>query len=132
MDLNEDDVIQIIRYLDESNFNELRLQLGDLRIVVNRTGSVAPLPEIEDTPTTGPQATLPPPPSPPPAIEPSAATASPTAEAAPQSEETTQSGQRISITSPMLGTFYRALAPGEPPFVEVGTDGRRGDYRLHH
>ena len=28
MDLNEDDVIQIIKYLDESNFNELRLQLG--------------------------------------------------------------------------------------------------------
>ena len=49
-----------------------------------------------------------------------------------KSEETTQLGQRISITSPMLGTFYRAPAPGEPPFVEVGTDGRRGDDRLHH
>ena len=45
MDLNEDDVIQIIRYLDESGFNELRLQMGDLRIVVNRSGSSAPLPE---------------------------------------------------------------------------------------
>ena len=121
MDLNEDDVIQIIRYLDGSNFNELRLQLGDLRIVVNRTGSVAPLPEIEDALSTGPRETLPPPLSPPPAIEPSAATASPTAETAPHSEETTQGGQRVSITSPMLGTFYRAPAPGEPPFVEVGT-----------
>ena len=27
----------------------------------------------------------------------------------------------IDITSPMVGTFYRASAPGEPPFVEVGT-----------
>jgi acetyl-CoA carboxylase biotin carboxyl carrier protein len=26
----------------------------------------------------------------------------------------------IAITSPMVGTFYRAPAPGEPPFVEVG------------
>ena len=119
MDLNEDDVIQIIRYLDESNFNELRLQLGDLRIVVNRTGSVAPLPETDDATTTGPQATLPPPP--PPVIEPSATAAASTLETAPQSEDTTQRGQRISITSPMLGTFYRAPAPGEPPFVEVGT-----------
>ena len=25
------------------------------------------------------------------------------------------------ITSPMVGTFYRAAAPGEDPFVEVGT-----------
>jgi acetyl-CoA carboxylase biotin carboxyl carrier protein len=24
------------------------------------------------------------------------------------------------ITAPMVGTFYRAPAPGEPPFVEVG------------
>ena len=42
MDLNEDAFIQIIRYLDESNFNELRLQFGDLRIVVNRSGSAVP------------------------------------------------------------------------------------------
>jgi acetyl-CoA carboxylase biotin carboxyl carrier protein len=26
----------------------------------------------------------------------------------------------VAITSPMVGTFYRAPAPGEPPFVEVG------------
>jgi len=26
----------------------------------------------------------------------------------------------IEITSPMVGTFYRASAPGEEPFVEVG------------
>ena len=26
----------------------------------------------------------------------------------------------IEITSPMVGTFYRAAAPGEAPFVEVG------------
>ena len=25
------------------------------------------------------------------------------------------------ITSPMVGTFYRAAAPGEEPFVEVGS-----------
>ena len=26
------------------------------------------------------------------------------------------------ITSPMVGTFYRAAAPGEEPFVEVGNN----------
>ena len=26
----------------------------------------------------------------------------------------------IEITSPMVGTFYRAAAPGEDPFVEIG------------
>ena len=27
----------------------------------------------------------------------------------------------IDITSPMVGTFYRAAAPEEPPFVDLGT-----------
>ena len=30
-------------------------------------------------------------------------------------------GEFISITAPMVGTFYRAPAPGEPVFVEVGS-----------
>ncbi len=27
----------------------------------------------------------------------------------------------VTIDAPMLGTFYRAESPGQPPFVEVGT-----------
>ncbi|MQY70726.1 acetyl-CoA carboxylase biotin carboxyl carrier protein, partial [bacterium] len=26
----------------------------------------------------------------------------------------------VAVTSPMVGTFYRALAPDAPPYVEVG------------
>ena len=32
----------------------------------------------------------------------------------------------IDITSPMVGTFYRASAPGEDPFVEVGSNVKVG------
>jgi acetyl-CoA carboxylase biotin carboxyl carrier protein len=32
----------------------------------------------------------------------------------------------VEIPSPMVGTFYRAPAPGEPPFVEVGDRVRSG------
>ena len=113
MDLNEDDVIQIIRYLDESDFNELRLQIGDLRIVVNKSGSVAPLPEVDPPVTAGEP--------PPQAEEPSQAPVSAQDDAPPAAESQAETGQRITITSPMLGTFYRAPSPGEPPFVEVGT-----------
>jgi len=28
----------------------------------------------------------------------------------------------VDVTAPMVGTFYRAPAPGAPPFVEVGSD----------
>jgi len=30
------------------------------------------------------------------------------------------------VTSPMVGTFYRAAAPGEEPFVEVGNNNKVG------
>ena len=32
----------------------------------------------------------------------------------------------IEITSPMVGTFYRAAAPGEEPFIEVGNNVKVG------
>ena len=32
----------------------------------------------------------------------------------------------IDITSPMVGTFYRAAAPGEEPFVEIGKNVKVG------
>tara|TARA_Y100001978_G_scaffold102828_1_gene92004 strand:- start:65 stop:328 length:264 start_codon:yes stop_codon:yes gene_type:complete len=31
------------------------------------------------------------------------------------------SSDLLEITSPMVGTFYRASAPGEDPFVEIGS-----------
>ncbi|BAZ38333.1 acetyl-CoA carboxylase biotin carboxyl carrier protein [Calothrix sp. NIES-4101] len=33
----------------------------------------------------------------------------------------------VEVTSPMVGTFYRAPAPGEAPFIEVGGRVRKGD-----
>jgi len=36
------------------------------------------------------------------------------------------SSDLIEITSPMVGTFYRAAAPGEEPFVEVGNNVKVG------
>ena len=28
----------------------------------------------------------------------------------------------VAVTAPVVGTFYRSPAPGEPPFVEVGSE----------
>ena len=122
MDLNEDDVIQIIRYLEESDFNELRLQIGDLRIAVNRSGSIAPLPEVDQAiaPADPPADYSPPMPAqPPPAPSPAPLVPAPEAQA--NAGMDVDQEQLVSITSPMLGTFYKAPKPGEPPFVEVGT-----------
>jgi acetyl-CoA carboxylase biotin carboxyl carrier protein len=39
----------------------------------------------------------------------------------------TMDSKLVEITSPMVGTFYRAPAPGEAPFIEIGGRIRKGD-----
>jgi acetyl-CoA carboxylase biotin carboxyl carrier protein len=39
----------------------------------------------------------------------------------------TMDSKLLEVTSPMVGTFYRAPAPGEAPFIEVGGRIRKGD-----
>jgi acetyl-CoA carboxylase biotin carboxyl carrier protein len=83
MPLNEDDVREILRLIDESDLAELRIETGDLSLHVVR----------DDAP------------------EPKPARAEPVDAAA---------DGLLAIAAPMLGTFYRAPAPGAPPFVDIG------------
>jgi len=56
-------------------------------------------------------------------VAPKAAPPSPLAAAPPPPVDTSQ---WVEITSPMVGTFYRAPAPDEAPFVDVGDRVRNG------
>jgi acetyl-CoA carboxylase biotin carboxyl carrier protein len=85
-DLTDDDVREILRIVDESSVDELRIQTPSFTLHVVRDGApVAPEPDDE----------LP--------------------LAAPAADDAT------AVVAPMLGTFYRAEAPGRPPYVEVGS-----------
>jgi acetyl-CoA carboxylase biotin carboxyl carrier protein len=84
MALTDDDVSEILRIIDESELDELRVVTDGLSLHVVRNG------------------------------------AAPT-EAEPPSAEAPAVTGGVTIDSPMLGTFYRAPAPGEAPFVEVGS-----------
>jgi acetyl-CoA carboxylase biotin carboxyl carrier protein len=90
MALTDDDVREILRIIDESELDELRIETDGLSLHVLRNGAagVAPV-------------------APGPVREPEAETAVP--------------ADGVTIPSPMIGTFYRAPAPGAPPFVEVGS-----------
>lgn len=83
MALDDDDVREILRIIDESELAELRIETEGLSLHVLR-GGAAPAPE----------ASAPSPPGAP--------------------------ADGVAIVSPMIGTFYRAPAPGAPPFVDVG------------
>jgi acetyl-CoA carboxylase biotin carboxyl carrier protein len=100
-ELSAEDVRRILDLVDQSHFGELRLEMGDLRIYVRKAG-VAP----------GPSAPAPPPPEEP---------------LAPEPEEPEPDGRLTYVTAPMVGTFYRAPAPDQPPFVEPGDTVAAGD-----
>ncbi len=97
--LTDDDVRDILRLIDESEFDELLIETADFRLHVLREGAA---------PSAGSQV----------AGRGSQAVA-PAAPSSP-SPAPSSSSDGLSIDAPMLGTFYRAEAPGAAPFVEVG------------
>jgi biotin carboxyl carrier protein len=87
-DLTPEDVREILRLVDESDFDELELETPRFSVKVRRSEKTAPsntlqLAEVRDLPVP-------------------------------------REGV-VDVTAPMVGTFFRAPAPGEPPFVELGT-----------
>jgi acetyl-CoA carboxylase biotin carboxyl carrier protein len=111
MELSEDDVLHILKLIDESKFDYFQLEVGELKITVSKG---EPIP-INSTPQ--PSAATPPPqafPTPKPAAAPAVAPAAvvPKPVAVPEG--------MLTISAPLLGTFYVAPEPGAPPFVQVG------------
>ena len=101
----------LIDLVSESGVAELEITEGDDRVRnVNRNGAA---PVQVHQPVTVAQ------PMPVPAPAPEAAPAPAAAPAAPQQTGTP-------LTSPMVGTFYRAPSPGADPFVKVGDTVKKG------
>ncbi len=99
----------LIDLVSESGVAELEITEGEDRVrIVNRPGT-----PVAQTVTVAAPAVLP------------AAVAQPAAPAAAPAAPEPQTNSR-SITSPMVGTFYRAPSPGAAPFVEVGDTVKKG------
>ena len=106
MQLDHDQLRELLTFLGESDIQELRLEGDDFRLVVRRNLPLAaPTPQAVSSP---PVATAPPTPPAPVAAAPSPPPPSSRSDLQP-------------LTAPMVGTFYRSPAPGEPAFVEVGS-----------
>ena len=101
---------KLIELLDESGVAEIEIKEGEESVRISRQHNVvaAPPQQYMAAPVAAPAAPAP---------------AAP-AEAAPAAEEEV-SGHKIS--SPMVGTFYRAASPGATVFTEVGKSVSEGD-----
>jgi acetyl-CoA carboxylase biotin carboxyl carrier protein len=100
--LTAKDVAEISRLLDESDFDELHLELDGMKLSMRRGGSAderRPAAEV--------------------AVAVAVAAAEPTSPVV--APDAADAGQHT-VTAPLLGTFYRAPRPGAPAFVEIGSE----------
>lgn len=129
-DLTHEDVKRILQIVDEAGDMEVVVEYGGLKLRVQKgeagkANAQAPLPArnspSQDAPATEPSAA-----STAPAAQP-AAPASASAKKTPAQEPASDGGDdalpdgTVAIRAPMLGRFFRASSPTEPPFVEVGS-----------
>jgi acetyl-CoA carboxylase biotin carboxyl carrier protein len=100
-----DEIRKVIALLEEKNLSVLELEVEGFKIKIGRSAR-APAP----APLSGREATAP---------GPSAA-----GEASPPAPELDKTLQLV--TSPMVGTFYRAPDPAASPFVDIGDLVKKG------
>jgi len=99
-------VKKLIELIEESDIAEIEIHEGEESVRINRYSSTQPV-SVAQVPA------------------PTAAVASTTPQAPATSSIEELSGHVI--TSPMVGTFYDAPAPGAPSFVKLGQPVQKGD-----
>lgn len=101
---------KLIDLVQDSGIAELEISTGEERVRITRVATSPPIHH-----------------APPPSHAPAPAPAAPevTSNATPPQEASQPEGHIVK--SPMVGTFYRAPAPGAKPFVEVGQVVSPGD-----
>jgi acetyl-CoA carboxylase biotin carboxyl carrier protein len=102
------DIAEIAKLLDESHFTDLRLEMGSLKLRIRRDGGRwSPgyeEDEAEDVRRAAPAGSSANEPEPPPLGQEAGAA---------------RAGE-IDVPAPLLGNFYSAPRPGDPPFVQPG------------
>jgi acetyl-CoA carboxylase biotin carboxyl carrier protein len=100
--LTAKDVAEILRVLEESSFDSLSLEMNGVKLNLQR-GSPVPARQTADQPAA-----------------PVSTSSSVLGRAMLKTKPPSEPGL-LDIPAPLLGIFYRAPKPGEPPFVEVGS-----------
>jgi acetyl-CoA carboxylase biotin carboxyl carrier protein len=122
--LTVDELRELLAAINQMDMAEVTLKSGDIELTVRRDARIDPhllaaqaaqlqMPVVTALPAIS---------SPADAKLPAESSASPASPVLPP----TNDRRWVEILSPMVGTFYRAPAPDDPPFVEVGDRVRVG------
>ena len=107
MTLTAADVAEIMRLVEQSKFDELNLEIDGIKLTLRRASASAKfVPSLTQ----------------PGSLDAAAGAAGAAGASAARCETAVPVDANFKdITSPMLGTFYRAPKPGSAPFVEIGS-----------
>ncbi len=109
-----DDVKKLVQFVEKTDVTHLAWERGTEKIVIERGGAgravhapaaVLPISAAVPAPLASPPAP---------------------AAAAPKAEAKAADKPGTLVTSPFVGTFYRAPSPDSPPFVDVGAKVKKG------
>jgi acetyl-CoA carboxylase biotin carboxyl carrier protein len=105
--MSNDEIKELIQLVMDSGIAELELQRGDNRVRIRR--SMGMLHDIA-IPATGHSSNS----------TSDSVVQAPAAQASSNIAATTQATNEVIVKSPIVGTYYEAPKPGDPPFVKVG------------
>ena len=104
-----EEIQEVLKIFLDSELQDLRLEIGNVRLAVSKSG--APAPQPFSSPAPGPVVAV--------------AGAPPTAPAAAAAPAKAPAAARegwVVVTSPSVGVFYRRPSPDQAPFVQVGSE----------
>jgi len=107
-------VKKLIELLEESGISEIEIKEGEEAVRISRGPTGPMMPQYYPAPMPAPALAAP--------VTPAAAAAA-AAAAAPTAR---RKDDKNIVPSPMVGTFYAAASPTNPPFVQVGDDVKVG------
>ena len=111
--MNIKDIQQLIKFVAKSGVREVKIESKDLKIGI-KTGSENKPVLYKEVPPIVPQINV-------------SQTTEPTSDDAVEKTKIEEESNLITITSPIIGTFYRKPSPDKPNFVETGDVISEGD-----
>jgi acetyl-CoA carboxylase biotin carboxyl carrier protein len=108
------EIQKLLDFIAQSNLDEVNIETSELKLSVKRYGAA---PVVQQVIASAPQVSAP-------------LTVAPVAQAtapvAPVAAPPVVASNRVTIKSPMIGTFYRSSSPDRPSLVEVGSEISKG------
>jgi acetyl-CoA carboxylase biotin carboxyl carrier protein len=113
--INFNELRELLSAIAQTDITELTLKSEDFELTVRKTTPVISTPSIEVAPAIIPAGVVSSPTTP--SVS---SSVTPVSEPLEVSVPPAPDKKWVAITSPMVGTFYRASTPDEPPFVQAG------------